>query len=123
MTPERVVKENEVSINAIRYPILRPVQSTLASIYPEKVVLGDFTKDSGRGLSVVAWSNLSGGQGRYRMEGVEDVHRAWRVFAQRRKGHLVLPPLQTLTAAATAATVGAIGELAVSDRADRRGSV
>ena len=41
-----VVDTNEVFLNGVYYPTTRPVRSTLASIYPGKVVIGDTTKDS-----------------------------------------------------------------------------
>ena len=41
----KVVEENEVSINGIYYPISRPVQAVLASLYPAKVTIGDTTRD------------------------------------------------------------------------------
>tara|TARA_Y100000310_G_scaffold328100_1_gene395624 strand:+ start:16761 stop:18533 length:1773 start_codon:yes stop_codon:yes gene_type:complete len=109
--PERVIERLQISLNGIRYPITRPVQSALSSIYPPKIVIGDPDKDSGQGTSVVAWSDFRGGLGIYQMEGTQDVDRGWFLLGQRRKGHFVLPPLETATAAAAAAAVGVIGEL------------
>ena len=43
--PASVVETNEISLNGVYYPITRPIRSTLASIYPAKVVIGDTTKD------------------------------------------------------------------------------
>ena len=42
----KVVEQNEIYLNGTYYPLSRPVQSVLASIYPAKVVIGDTTKDS-----------------------------------------------------------------------------
>ena len=42
----KVVERNEVNLNGVYYPLVAPVQSALASIYPGKVVIGDTTKDS-----------------------------------------------------------------------------
>ena len=72
-----VVEENEVFLNGVYYPTTRPIRSTLASIYPSKVVIGDTTKDSQLRSSIVAWSDWRGGIGLNRMEGAGDVNRAW----------------------------------------------
>ena len=37
----KVVSPNEIYLNETYFPIERPVQSVLASIYPSKVVIGD----------------------------------------------------------------------------------
>jgi hypothetical protein len=114
----RVESPNEISLNGVYYPIARPVQSVLASLYPAKVVIGDTTKDSQARTSIVAWSDWRGGIGINRMESGGDVNRAWWSTLQLRyKNHLILPGLDNDAAAnATAtglggATIGAIGEL------------
>jgi hypothetical protein len=114
----RVESPNEISLNGVYYPIARPVQSVLASLYPSKVVIGDTTKDSQVRTSIVAWSDWRGGIGINRMESGGDVNRAWWSTLQLRyKNHLILPGLDNDAAAnATAtglggATIGAIGEL------------
>lgn len=114
---ERVINTNEISLNGQRYPISRPVQTVLASIYPPKIVLGDTTRDSQQRASVLAWSNFRGGIGIERFEGAADVDRAWwSTFQLRHKNHMVLPALATLTAVSgvtgTTFSIGAIGELA-----------
>ena len=65
----KVVDTNEISLNGVYYPITKPVQSMLASIYPGKVVIGDTTKDSQVRTSIIAWSDWRGGIGINRMEG------------------------------------------------------
>ena len=91
-----VVDTNEISLNGVYYPITRPVRSTLASIYPAKVVIGDTTKDSQLRSSIIAWSDWRGGIGINRMDGAGDVNRAWYSTCQLRyKNHLVLPGLAT----------------------------
>ena len=57
----KVESPNEISLNGVYYPIMRPVQSVLASIYPSKVVIGDTSKDSQARTSVIAWSDWRGG--------------------------------------------------------------
>ena len=89
----KVVKKNEVFLNGKYYPITRPVQQVLASIYPAKVVIGDTTQDSQIRASVISWSDFRGGIGVERMEGAKDVDRAWwSTCSLRYKRHLVLPP-------------------------------
>lgn len=94
----KVEEGNEISLNGVHYPLSRPVQSVLASIYPSKVVIGDTTKDSQTRTSVVAWSDWRGGIGIDRMETGGDVNRAWWSDCQLRyKNHLVLGNLATKT--------------------------
>jgi hypothetical protein len=97
-----VVEQNEIFLNGVYYPTTRPVRSTLASIYPAKVVIGDTTKDSNLRSSVIAWADWRGGIGVNRMEGAGEVNRAWHSTCQLRyKNHLVLPGLATETTSPT----------------------
>ena len=73
----KVVSKNEIYLGGTYYPLTRPVQSVLASVYPSKVVIGDTTKDSSLRSSVVAWSDWRGGIGVERMQGPADADRAW----------------------------------------------
>jgi hypothetical protein len=114
----KVETQNEISLNGVFYPLTRPVQSVLSSLYPAKVVIGDTSKDSQARTSIVAWSDWRGGIGVNRMEAGGDVNRAWWSTCQLRyKNHLILPGLDNDTAANTTATglagatIGAIGEL------------
>jgi hypothetical protein len=123
-----VVETNEVSINGYYYPVSRPVRSTLASIYPGKVTIGDTSKDSQLYASVIAWSDWRGGIGIARMEGAGEVNRAWYSTCQLRyKNHLVLPGLVTEsdspTHGLTDATIGAINTLSDEVYAFWNGSV
>ncbi len=109
----KVVEENEIFLNGVYYPITRPIRSTLASIYPAKVVIGDTTKDSNLRSSIIAWSDWRGGIGVNRMEGAGGTDRAWFSTCQLRyKNHLVLPNLATATTTPShglgQATIGAI---------------
>ena len=115
----KVESINEISLNGVYYPIARPVQSVLASIYPSKIVIGDTTKDSQTRTSIVAWSDWRGGIGVNRMEAGGDINRAWWSTLQLRyKNHLILSGLAndaTSNAVSTglaAPSIGAIGELA-----------
>jgi hypothetical protein len=92
----KVIKKNEVFLNGNYYPITRPVQTVLASIYPAKVVIGDTTRDSQARASVISWSDFRGGIGVERMEGATDVDRSWfSTCSLRYKRHLVLPAKST----------------------------
>ena len=75
----KVVKKNEIYLNGNYYPITRPVQTGLASIYPAKVQIGDTTRDSQARASVISWSDFRGGIGVERMEGATDVDRSCSV--------------------------------------------
>ena len=113
MAPERVTEENQISLNAVRYELVKgsKVRSTLLG-YPQKQVFGDYTKDSHPELSTAAWSDFSGGMGRERMEG-NDFKRTWFSSAEQRHARRsTLPPLATQTAAGSAAAAPLIGELA-----------
>ena len=93
-----VIENNEVSINDVFYPVTRPVQAVLASLYPPKVTIGDTSRDSQTRTSVISWSDWRGGLGTERMEGAVDVDKTWWSTAQLRyKRHLVLPPLANKT--------------------------
>ena len=86
----KVSTQNEIYLNGTYFPVERPVQSVLASIYPGKIVIGDTSKDSQLRSSIIAWSDWRGGIGIDRMEGGE-VNRAWWSDCQLRyKNHLVL---------------------------------
>ena len=123
-----VVETNEISLNGVYYPISRPVRSTLASIYPAKVVIGDTTKDSQLRSSIIAWSDWRGGIGINRMEGAGETSRAWYSTCQLRyKSHLVLPGLATESTTPshgrTDARIGAINTLSGEVYAVWNGSV
>jgi hypothetical protein len=112
----KVSSPNEVFLNDTYYPLARPVQSVLASLYPAKVVIGDTTRDSQIRSSVIAWSDWRGGIGVNRMEGAGETDRAWWSECQLRyRNHLVMPGKPEVTATVSHglsnATIGAIGEL------------
>ena len=94
----KVIDKNEIYLNGTYYPLNRPVQSVLASIYPAKVVIGDTTRDSQIRSSVISWSDWRGGIGVERMQGPADADRAWWSNCQLRyRHHLVLPALANQT--------------------------
>ena len=93
----KVSTRNEIYLNGTYYPVERPVQSVLASIYPGKVVIGDTSKDSQLRSSIIAWSDWRGGIGIDRMEGGETSRAWWSDCQLRYKNHLVLGNLATQT--------------------------
>jgi hypothetical protein len=115
VAPERVEGEQEISLNAVRYRITRPIQSFVSSVYPPKVVIGDQGRDTQQRLSVVTWSDWRGGIGLDTMEGNTGVNRAWitQSMDMRHPGHLVLGPLiNGMTGEPAGQTLGAIGSRA-----------
>ena len=123
-----VVDANEIYLNGTYFPTTKPVRSTLASIYPAKVVIGDTSKDSQLRSSIIAWSDWRGGIGVNRMEGAGEVNRAWYSTCQlRHKNHLVLPGLATETTAPSHGLaepeIGAINSLGGEIYAAWNGSV
>ena len=93
----KVSTRNEIYLNGTYYPVERPVQSVLASIYPSKVVIGDTSKDSQLRSSIIAWSDWRGGIGIDRMDGGETSRAWWSDLQLRYKNHLVLGNLATQT--------------------------
>jgi len=123
-----VVEQNEIFLNGYYYPVSRPVRSTLASLYPSKITIGDTTKDSQIYASIIAWSDWRGGIGINRMDGAGEVNRAWYSTCQLRyKNHLVLPGLATASTTPSHsladATIGAINTLSDEVYAFWNGSV
>ena len=116
----KVVSKNEIYLGGTYYPLSRPVQSVLASIYPSKVVIGDTTKDSNLRSSVVAWSDWRGGIGVERMQGPSDADRAWYSTCNlRHRHHLVLPAKSTATASTDADGNSLTGKITfIQDRAN-----
>ena len=111
-----VIDDNEIVLDGVYYPLTRPIQSVLASIYPSKVVIGDTTRDSQLYSSIVSWSDWRGGIGIERMAGAADVNRAWYSTLQLRyNNHLVLPGLANATTSPShglnGATINAINQL------------
>lgn len=114
MTSPTVVREGEIVLNDIFYPIKGRVRSGLITSDAQKIVTADQTRDSHSRLSVQSWSNWQEGLGVDKFDGENPRRRrrAWDSDLQLRyDGHLVLPGLATLTAAGAAANVGIISEL------------
>lgn len=111
-----VLAPSEISLNSVTFKIIGQVTSALSSVYPEKRIDGDYTKDSQQYASVLAMSDWRGGIGQNKQRGdAGPFNRAWFSDAQLGyPGHLVPPALAVLTADSGVAgtwTVGAMGDL------------
>ena len=71
----RVVERGEIWIAGLRYPLAAPVQKSLASQFPQKVVFGDYTAESNPYVSTLTWSDFSGGLGKEVGKFPEDITR------------------------------------------------
>ena len=96
---ERVDSAKEVSLNAIRYPIEGEVRSFVTSQYPAKIVTGDTSRESVRGVSVLAFNDWSGGWGQEKMDGVRPTNQYYRAttIGSITPNQLVCAPLRTQT--------------------------
>lgn len=97
----RVRAENEVFLNDTFFPIVGEVRSSIASVYPQKRITGDFDKDSHRNVSIFTWNDQRGGMGVDRMtlqQGDRSLSTGWDI---RHKGHLTVGPKQTQFQAGT----------------------
>lgn len=113
---ERVVTEGEISLNGNYFKLTRPVQATIASQYPARVLTGEISGDSQQGVSQIRWSDARGGIGKKDHEGAADVNRLWYGTSHLRvNGHRTLPD-RVISTAATGITgvftIGALAELA-----------
>ena len=109
----RVISQNEVAINGVRYRAIGRVTQHFASQFAPKFVTGDFSKDSHARQSVWA-PTFKGGIGKARIRPGEDSSRAWWSTLPLRYDRIGLPQLATLTAASGVTgsyTVGAIEDL------------
>jgi hypothetical protein len=115
MTTPRVIRRGEVSIAGKFYKLTRPIQSTLASLYPAPVRIGAIGIDSQQRLSVIRWDNTRGGIGKKEHQDAVDVERIFFGTSHLRvNGHRTLPDRQTTTAASGVTgtfTIGAMGEI------------
>ena len=93
---DQVLHPNEILLNGVYYPISGQVRPVLASVFPGKVVIGDYSKENEQIRSSLAISEYGGGIGVEEMD--EKIHADrnwWSTCHQETKGHLLLPPLAT----------------------------
>ena len=112
---DRVPRKGEIILNSVRYRLAEgtKVHSQLVSTYPEKLTIGDYTKDTKRRVSTQQYYDYSQGIGLERATTLEE-KRAWWSTADIRKPYRVtLPPLATQTEAFALSRTGTIlmGEL------------
>jgi hypothetical protein len=110
----RVSQPQTVSINGSSYRLAdgTHIHRQPTGQYAQKIVIGDYGRDSHTRTSVVTWSDFRGGIGLERISGPEDFNRAWSSSLQLwYNGHLIIPILQTETAnlASGTGTVTTIG--------------
>jgi hypothetical protein len=118
VTLQRVITENEVSLNGIFYRVRRQVQWNIASQYPAKVVIGDIDSSSQQHTSAIRWSGATGGIGKKDHDGAVDVNSLWYGTSHLRvQGHKTLPDRIISTAASGVAGVVRVGALAELDGA------
>lgn len=98
MTTVSIVRDSEISLNGVRFFIVGPVRRSLVSIYAEKQIIGDVSRDTHPRESVLSLTNWPGGIGLEKMEGTQGVKRAWWSTSNIRHKVLTLPPLVTQTA-------------------------
>lgn len=91
-----VHRATEISLFDVFYPIIGPVRPSLASIWPEKLVTGDYTKDSELLKSVWVMQDATEGIGIKDMVEEKDAKRCWWSTCELGyRGHLLLPALAT----------------------------
>jgi len=95
MTTE-VIAPNEVLLNSVRYPVIGGVRPTLTSVFPQKMVIGDYTKASD--INKDAWVISDQRGGILIEEMLEKIHADrcyWSTCNLDFKGHIILPTLAT----------------------------
>lgn len=91
-----IARPNEIYLFGFYYPILSDVQEALATAWPQKIVFGDYTKDSESFVSSLVFADSRGGIGIKDMEEAKDANRCYISTCELGfKGHLVLPALAT----------------------------
>lgn len=94
MAHKRVVNEGEISLDGRIYRLTGSVRRSLASQFPQKLVVGDYNEESNPITSVFTVSDQRGGIGQNILETETDVTRSWYASGldMRYKGHIFLGP-------------------------------
>uniref|UniRef100_A0A6M3LA23 Uncharacterized protein n=1 Tax=viral metagenome TaxID=1070528 RepID=A0A6M3LA23_9ZZZZ len=91
-----VIKENEIELNSVKYPIIGGVRPILSSRFAEKMVVGDYTKASNPNVDSWVIQDQRGGILAEEMDESRQANRAWWSTCNLGfLGHIVLPPLVT----------------------------
>lgn len=112
MANEKVLDDNEIILNGVAYPIIGSVQPILESNFAEKMVTGDYTKDSLPGVSAWVLSDFRNGillEEMDESQTAETTQCYWSTCELSFKGHLVPRRLATeITVPASVATAPTI---------------
>ena len=98
MTTSTVIRPHTISLNGVRMPIRGKVRRFLASVYPEKLITGDVSRETHPNTSVLSLTSWPGGIGLEKLEGRENTKKAWWSTSATRHKVLTLPALTTQTA-------------------------
>jgi len=77
MALEKVIKENEVILNGVRYPLVDSLKRSLLRPEAQKMVTGDYSLTSNPYMSTWALSDFRGGLGVEEMNEATDAARYW----------------------------------------------
>ncbi len=95
MTTGRQDEPQRVRIDDTNYKIVGGVQRSLASTFPQKLVIGDYSQESHPLVSTINWDDWRGGMLKEVGEFPEDQHRTYYTSLNTRfKGHAFLPTAQ-----------------------------
>lgn len=93
---KHIIRPSEVLLNDTYFPVIGNPQLILASTYPQKMITGDYTKDSEQEISTWIIGDQRGGMLCEEMVEKTDGDRSFFSTCDTRfKGHLFLPPLAT----------------------------
>jgi len=98
MAASTILRDGEISLNGVRFPIVGRVRRQLVNVYAEKQVIGDVSRDTHPHESVLSLTSWPGGNGLEKTEGTQGVKRSWWSSSAQRHKVLTLPPLEVKTA-------------------------
>jgi len=89
-------RPNEVILNGVWYPLVGQLSRVLTSVWPEKTVIGDYTKASDPYVESWSIADQRGGVLIEEMDEQKHANRCyWSTCNLGFKGHIILPPLAT----------------------------
>jgi len=92
----KVIARNEVELDGTKYPLVGRVESGLASNFPQKIVIGDYTKASNPLVDSWVIDDQRGGIGVEEMDETKHANRCWFSTCDLSfDGHIILPRLAT----------------------------
>jgi hypothetical protein len=109
-----VISPDEIYLDGIRYPLSGAVNVSLVSIFPPKVTIGDFTRDTEQLASSWIFSDFKGGMLVLRMDVSTQQDRLYFLTADGRfTKQIILPPLANQAGPSLTTTV-AVEQSAIS---------